>query len=995
MVESLENSDSGLGGSCSDSPMWDSPMWDSLIDEETRRQFESDWARGHPRVISDYLHFLSPEKLLPTLEELVCIELELTWKNGCSAVSTSAGQVAGVVQMGLGETGGMLACDNQPPLVEHYLQQFPQLGRTEVLVRLFRQECLVRREFASSPEPEEYLRRFAQLSLPEHLLWASASPEALSKVAFGETAANQASPAKQTLPASRLPASTLPVQSSPGDLPTNGPSIFPCRFGGYELLGQLGRGGMGVVYRARQLSADRVVALKVIRGDQLSLDCVVEARLQTPRGAGDLTATATLERFRTEARAAARLDHENIVTVYDVGEVEGRPYFSMKFVEGQSLSEMLRDGPLENRRAATYAHQVALALTAAHHAGVLHRDLKPQNVLVERQTDRALVADFGLAKLTAVNDQLTHTGEILGTPCYMSPEQAGQHRDVGEATDIYSLGATLYHLLTGRPPFQAATVLETIWQVVQRPPVAPRQLNPAVACDLETICLKALEKLPHRRYPSAEALAEDLRRFLTGQPIRARRISPLGRLALWIRYNPWLAGLAGTAMASLVVALIASVIGYWGTSRALGISQANLRQAQATIQDLLIEVSEEELLNQPGMQPLRERLLRKALGGYRHLIENNPADELSQEELAEVHFRMASIHSLIGDFEEALRQYELAGLLQEALYQEQPEHVARLSALATTWNARGNALARRERFAEASQAYHEALRLRRRLVSLAPEQAEFGRHLANTMMNLGLLARGDDFGQAAEWMGKAQDLRRELRAKFPSHRMLLVDLGKGSYNLAMLAEQTGHLEQAIEHLRLAVTFFDQTLQAEPQDQAGRLRLALSHRRLGEWLSAQGHPEEADGHFRASQTEAHKLASQNPQVLEYQAELAVSHRVLAESAAQSQQVDRALDHLARAGQLLRWIQSERSPSAKDRLEWARVQGLTGTCQYLQGNLANAEATLQETLQLIEAEAQQGGADFHLQELKEETRQMLKWIENQLANPPKPSSEPSLP
>jgi serine/threonine protein kinase len=312
----------------------------------------------------------------------------------------------------------------------------------------------------------------------------------------------------------RPPPSTVDEQATiaPGDQRTGSTpqAADPGRiryFGDYEIVREIARGGMGVVFHARQVSLNRPVALKMILAGQLSDDTDVK-------------------RFHTEAEAAAHLDHPGIVPIYEVGQHEGQHYFSMGFIEGQSLSQRLAGGPLPAREAADVIRRVSEAIEFAHRRGVIHRDLKPANILLD-QNGNPRVTDFGLAKKVQGNSDLTGSGQIMGTPSYMPPEQAGGRRgEVGPGADVYALGATLYALVTGRPPFQAATAMDTVLQVLSDEPVPPRRLNPSVPRDLETICLKCLEKEPAKRYDSAAALVEDLRRYLAHEPILAR---PVGR----------------------------------------------------------------------------------------------------------------------------------------------------------------------------------------------------------------------------------------------------------------------------------------------------------------------------------------------------------------------------------------------------------------------------------------------------------------------------------
>jgi serine/threonine-protein kinase len=363
--------------------------------------------------------------------------------------------------------------------------------------------------------------------------------------------------------------STVDLQPASGPPNAQGTGASP-RFSvpGYEVLDVLDRGGMGIVYRARQVALKREVALKMIL-------------------AGPHAGPAQRARFRTEAEALARLRHPNIVQIYEVGEIEDRPYFAMEYVEGGSLAERLAGTPLPSRSAAELTETLARAVEYAHGRGILHRDLKPANILLQQESgvrsqesgDEAAssssgfsprISDFGLARrldagAESADGCQTSTGAVLGTPSYMAPEQAeGKPGKIGPAVDVYALGAILYEMLTGRPPFQGETTLDTLEQVRVQEPVPPRRLQPKVPRDLETICLKCLEKEPHRRYPSAAALADDLRRFLAGQPILARPASLWNQGVRWARRQPALAGLI-TVSVLAVVSLLGT--GVWFTEQ--------------------------------------------------------------------------------------------------------------------------------------------------------------------------------------------------------------------------------------------------------------------------------------------------------------------------------------------------------------------------------------------------------------------------------------------
>jgi len=282
------------------------------------------------------------------------------------------------------------------------------------------------------------------------------------------------------------------------------------KLGDYELLKEVGRGGQGVVFRARQKSLNRLVALKVI-------------------GLGQWATPAHLKRFRLEAEAAASLDHPCIVPIYEVGERDGQCYFSMKFVEGGQLDEVIKHAPMSIRQAVQLVARVARTVHYAHEHGILHRDIKPGNILLDKKGEPHLT-DFGLARLVECESTVTHTLDVLGTPSYMSPEQAdGNNATLTSATDVYGLGAVLYQLLTGHLPFAGGTTYETIKLLLETEPRQPRLWNPKIDHDLATICLKCLEKDTQRRYSSALALAEDLERWLKHEPIRARRTGLLTR----------------------------------------------------------------------------------------------------------------------------------------------------------------------------------------------------------------------------------------------------------------------------------------------------------------------------------------------------------------------------------------------------------------------------------------------------------------------------------
>ena len=369
-------------------------------------------------------------------------------------------------------------------------------------------------------------------------------------------------------------------------------------FGDYELLEEIARGGMGVVYKARQVTLNRVVALKMIL-------------------AGHLASPDDVKRFHTEAEAAANLQHPNIVAIHEVGEHEGQHYFSMDYVEGRSLADLVRANPPSAKQAAAYVRSIAQAIQYAHEQGTLHRDLKPSNVLIDRH-NQPRVTDFGLARRIEGGSDLTNTGQILGTPSYMPPEQAAGNRgQVGPASDVYSLGAILYELVAGRPPFRAETPLETLLQVLGQEPVAPRLLNPKLPRDLETICLKCLRKEQAKRYLSASELAADLGRFLAGEAILARRIGVGERAVKWAKRRPAVAAMIGVT----VLALLGSGVAIT-THRAA----ESKRRAETLAESVIVAPAEAMPYALATLRPLGPLALKRLRGH----VEFANADRLGQ-----------------------------------------------------------------------------------------------------------------------------------------------------------------------------------------------------------------------------------------------------------------------------------------------------------------------------------------------------------------------------
>ncbi|MFO0979315.1 MAG: serine/threonine-protein kinase [Planctomycetaceae bacterium] len=368
----------------------------------------------------------------------------------------------------------------------------------------------------------------------------SSQPLSSGSTELGATLIPPRSPFETAVPDSMKPMDPHATLDSTVPGTGNSANRFVRYFGDYELIDEIARGGMGVVYRARQVNLNRTVALKMILS-------------------GHLATETDIQRFRAEAEAAANLDHPGIVPIFEIGQHDGQHYFSMGFIDGQSLSQRVKDGPLEPKLAADLTRKIAEAIAYAHEKGVIHRDLKPANVLLD-SVGEPRVTDFGLARRMESDSGLTKTGSVMGTPSYMPPEQAaGRTSEVGVLADVYSLGAMLYCLLTGRPPFQAATPAETMRQVMDQEPVSVVSLNSGIPRDLETICHKCLQKDPAKRYQGARELAEDLGRWQRGEPITARAVSTTERVIRWVRRNPIIAGLSTATVIAILIGSIVSV----------------------------------------------------------------------------------------------------------------------------------------------------------------------------------------------------------------------------------------------------------------------------------------------------------------------------------------------------------------------------------------------------------------------------------------------------
>jgi tetratricopeptide (TPR) repeat protein/tRNA A-37 threonylcarbamoyl transferase component Bud32 len=581
------------------------------------------------------------------------------------------------------------------------------------------------------------------------------------------------------------------VRASPLRL---GPGV---QFGNYFIEAEIAQGGMGIVYRARDLRLKRPVALKMIRDGQLVTEDEVE-------------------RFNRESEAAALLDHPNIVPIFESGQHEGHHFYSMAYVEGRSLHEWLDNGPLSQCEAAGFVKATAEAVHYAHQRNVIHRDLKPANILIGKD-GQPRVTDFGLAKKIDAGDGPTLAGRVMGTPSYMPPEQAEGHWDrVGLASDIYSLGATLYALLTGRPPFQAATAAETTRQVLNDEPIPLRRLNGAIHRDLETICLKCLEKDPDRRYSSAQALADDLECFLGSRPIAARPVSPLERLYRWGRRNPKVAGLTTALMAVSIAAAIGLV----------GLTVRSLRKEQEALRQ--VAISEESLVFLTGLlsraDPQSETNRNIAL---REVVDRatEKLDEgfLKTPEInARLRIELGKIYHNLGEYERSRNLFaEAYRIAHEKLGESHPITMTALARL-------GKAYMFLEEFANAERALLRAYELQRTV--LGPKHQD----TIQSYAILGYLYC--DMGkldQAEEIIRKVLDTRR--RTWGDEYEFTLVAVNR----LGLLYRDSGRPEESLPLFEQAEQIAKRTLgELHPSTLRYMHNRALSYADLKRWGEAQ-------------------------------------------------------------------------------------------------------------------------------------------------------------
>jgi tetratricopeptide (TPR) repeat protein len=651
-----------------------------------------------------------------------------------------------------------------------------------------------------------------------------------------------------------------PATLATGDLPR--------QIGKFEILALRGQGSFGAVYKAHDPELERPVALKVPRP-------------------GTLATAEQQERFLREARSAARLKHPHIVQVHEIGHDWDLPYIVSEYIDGLTLADLLTGGLPRFPETAALVARIAEALDYAHQQKVIHRDVKPSNILLDR-AGRPYVSDFGLARRDEGDQTLTLEGQILGTPAYMSPEQAaGDQRQVDAHTDIYSLGVVLYELLTGELPFRGNTHL-LLHQVLHEEPRPVRSLNHRIPRDLETICLKAMAKVPARRYATAGEMADDLGRFLRGEPIRARRLNLWQRSWSWAKRRPALAALLGVSILA-AASLLAVSLGFnvalnaraAEAQRERDRAETNLHRALQAVDEMLTQVAQEQLLHEPRMEQTRRALLERALRLYREFLAEDSAHLTLRKETGLAYKHLADVLRQLGQPDPAEEAYGQAITLLGRLAAEFPHWPGYRQQLADSYNWLGELRRTSTRLVDAEPPYRQALRLQQGLMTEHPDEPQYQLERARTLYNLGLLQQAlRRSSQAGDAYAESIHLLQDLTERFPTRPAYRQELARVHINRGIFFRQTDRRPEAEEAYGKAGRLLEQLVGQFPKVPEYRHEWAVSTLNLGNLLlsTPERRPDVAR-HYRQAVTLLERLVADFPGVPVYRKDLANSYNSL--------------------------------------------------------------------------------------------------------------------
>ncbi len=659
---------------------------------------------------------------------------------------------------------------------------------------------------------------------------------------------------------------------------------------GYEILGELGRGGMGVVYKARQIRLNRPCALKMILG-------------------GGHASAESAARFLAEAQAIAQLQHPHIVQIHHIGEADGLPFFELEYLPGGSLDRRLSGTPWPARRAAELIESVARGVAEAHRQGIVHRDLKPANVLLAAD-GTPKITDFGLAKSLAADSGLTRTDSIMGSPGYMAPEQAeGKAKQVGPLADVYALGAILYELLTGGQPFRGTTALEILDQVKNAEPVPPSRLVPGLPRDVETIALKCLQKEPGKRYDSAAALAEDLRRFLVGEPIVARPVPFWERGIKWARRRPAIAMLAVAILLLLAALMGLGVLSYEKIESALRIAEvrrkgaeesrreaikqskvadANFARARKAVDDSFTIVSESKLLNVPGLRALRADLLDSSMRFYEEFLRERSDDPSLRNDMLRTQLRVADVLRELGRTKEANEAYEAAISGCEQALRDRPDDLDLRTGLADALHWVVSIRPQDQK----SATYRRIVALREEVFEGRHSDVQSKRDLALACSRLYENLRGPRPAEALVVLERSVVLRLELAEEAPDDVDAIDGVFVSFYKLARAMESS----QSLALYRRALEFGRESLRLRPNDMLTANDFMLVTQSTVAMLSDSGRKEEAIAELRRSVKTLDEMARANadtPRIQDIYLEIS---RYLADRLADQNRPDEAVRSL---------------------------------------------------------------------------------------------------
>lgn len=836
---------------------------------------------------------------------------------------------------------------------ESILADHPELAEdAEKAIDVIYTEYVTREELGQNPAGKELCQRFPQ--------WSSR----LERLLDIDAALGDVKPEALTI----QPKSTWNGKYQEVTTHANSPgSAIRRRLGQYEILQEIGRGGMGIVYRARQLMLHRIVALKVVQAAQIS--------------------PGQQARFRTEAMAIGQLQHPNIIRVIEIGEHDDCHFISLEYAAEGSLDRKLQAGVFGIRAAAETVETLALAVEHAHQMGIVHRDLKPANVLIAAG-GVLKVADFGLAKWylsPATNDQ-TQSGALLGTPCYMAPEQAGGRIDqVGPSTDIYALGTILYELLIGRPPFISESALQTLEQIRLEEPPALRRSRKSVPRDLETICLRCLQKDPRRRFPSARELAEDLRRFLDHEPIQSRNVSLYEKAGRWIRRYAVVNGLAATMLLMFLIGTIGLILGrrqiddlshnYAKSSQRVKVSeleaaaaksdaaaaksdaaaaksdaQESMKQAKAMIDRLMKQG--EDLMRRPGLSDIGQKSLDEVLTYYDGLLQRMPQDIQLLSNAADAFVLSGQFHRDRGDYEPAEKQIRRGIALWNDVLKQDPDNTRGQYGLAKAKGQIATLERSVNRVDESEVSYREAVALLEKLVARHPKIRGYRQRLGNMLLNLavpmnirGRLAASDQVlrhGVEVIWEGVDQSITAFGGEKFEKRDVWLASVLAATRDLTR--GNSRQLPDAMILRQLPNKVLTQVL-----NEHWATHLALGYEDLSLIWERQGFIPEAERGFRQAFEIRRMALMYGGQTSEHVELLARSHWTLARCEFRHGNILDAEQHLRESIDLLVNLE-------KDYPRWTSYSNSIAVSQILLGKSLRIRGMYDESQEALESAVQ---------------------------------------